>query len=337
MRVRSAQSPNHAISYLPVHPPSWASLPEDPLTYPRAQPLRTVPSILKLNCKSRCCCYPTRSEYSPLRSSEQRLCTIYTLTGAHCTLIELQPCPSCPRTLHRFIGPETRDLGIFNFNNRILFTHDLLDEYTSAYTSSETHFVGWVTTMSRRYTNHVSVRPFITEKMFRSVWFSYIQLQHLDVELQCPKCGLIPQDTIWDGVTLAFGRKHLLPSLCPPTISHKNSLRRDNVRYYSNLQWIPDQKLRKGIRKVIQGRSLVLQSEDEDDEADHSQSRTHMTEQAQRDLLHRIEVIPGVQDGMGKVDKSLEDVFGAYFGIQTLGAGIEPPAAYRRLLMQVCS
>jgi hypothetical protein len=173
--------------------------------------------------------------------------------------------------------------------------------------------------------------------MFRSAWFSYIRLQHLDIELQCPKCGVIPEDTIWDGVTLAFSQKHLLPSLRPPTISHENSLRRDNVHYYSHLQWIPDQKLRKAIRKVIQGRSLVLQAEGEGDEADDSQSRTSMTEKAQQDLLDRIEAIPGVEDGMGRLDASLKDVFRAYFGIQALGAGIEPPAVYRRLLVQVCS
>jgi hypothetical protein len=40
---------------------------------------------------------------------------------------------------------------------------------------------------------------------------------------------------------------------------------------------------------------------------------------------------------MSRLDKSLKDVFSAYFGIQALGAGIEPPAVYRRLLMQVCS
>ena len=34
MRVRSAiKSPDNAISHLPVHPPLWASLPDDPLTY----------------------------------------------------------------------------------------------------------------------------------------------------------------------------------------------------------------------------------------------------------------------------------------------------------------
>ncbi|KIM72577.1 hypothetical protein PILCRDRAFT_739791 [Piloderma croceum F 1598] len=118
-------------------------------------------------------------------------------------------------------------------------------------------------------------------------------------------------------------------------ISHENSLRCDNVRYYSHLQWIPDQKLRKAIRKVIQGRSLVLQSDDEDDEANDSQPRVNMTKRGQQDLLDRIEAIPGVQDGMSRLDKSLKDVFSAYFGIQALGAGIEPPAVYHRLLMQL--
>jgi hypothetical protein len=101
------------------------------------------------------------------------------------------------------------------------------------------------------------------------------------------------------------------------------------------MQWIPDQKLRKSIRKVIQGRSLILQSDDEDDEANDSQSQSNMTEKSQQDLLARIEAIPGVLNDLDKFAKSLKDVFGTYFGIQALGAGIEPPAVYRRLLVQV--
>jgi len=145
----------------------------------------------------------------------------------------------------------------------------------------------------------------------------------------------MPQDTIWDGVTLAFSQKHLLPSLRPPTILHENSLHHDEVRYYSHMQWIPDQKLRKAIQKVIRGRSLILQLDDEDDEANGNQSRSNMTEKNQQDLLDRIKAIPGVQDDLGKLDQSLKDVFTAYFGIQALGAGIEPPPVYRRLLVQV--
>ena len=109
VRVRNAiKSPDNAISHLPVHLPLWASLPDDPLTYPCAQLLCAVPGILELNDVSCCCCFPIRSAYYPLRPSEHHSCTIYTLTGTHCTWIELQLCPSCPRTLWRFIGPETR-------------------------------------------------------------------------------------------------------------------------------------------------------------------------------------------------------------------------------------
>ena len=223
MRVCSAiESPDNAISHLPVHPPLWAALPDNPFTYPHAQPLRAVPDILKLNDVSRCCCISIGSAYSPLCPSKHHLCTIYALTGALCTQIELQLCPLCSHTLQQFIGPETWNLGIFNFNNHILFTHNLLDKYTSAYTSSEMPFVGWVSTVSRRYMNHNSERPFVTEKMFRAVWFSYIQLQHLETVLQCHVCGPMPQDTIWDGMTLAFSQKHLLPSLQLPTILHEN-------------------------------------------------------------------------------------------------------------------
>jgi hypothetical protein len=145
----------------------------------------------------------------------------------------------------------------------------------------------------------------------------------------------MPQDTIWDGVTLVFSQKHLLPSLQPPTILHENSLHRNEVRYYSHMQWIPDQKLHKSIQKVIQGQSLILQSDNEDDEANDSQSRSNMTEKSQQDLLDHIKAIPGILNDLDKFAQSLKDVFSAYFGIQALGVGIEPPAIYQRLLVQV--
>lgn len=38
----------------------------------------------------------------------------------------------------RCIGPDLRTLGVSNYNNSILVSQELLDKYTSAYTSSET-------------------------------------------------------------------------------------------------------------------------------------------------------------------------------------------------------
>jgi len=101
------------------------------------------------------------------------------------------------------------------------------------------------------------------------------------------------------------------------------------------MQWIPDQKRRKSIRKVIQGQSLILQSDDEDDKANNSQSQSNMTEKSQQDLLDHIEAIPGILNDLDKFAQSLKNVFRAHFDIQALGVGIKPPAIYRRLLVQV--
>ena len=83
-------------------------------------------------------------------------CTIYNIMESYEATIELQVCSKCPPNRRRHVGPDCRTLGLFNYNNRILLTHDLLDDYTMAYTSSETPFVAWVGVVSRRYTRHMS-------------------------------------------------------------------------------------------------------------------------------------------------------------------------------------
>jgi hypothetical protein len=139
---------DQAISYLPILPPLWSALPRDNDMHCCPSPLQFIPCLLELDANASCYCSSPCTTYSPAHVSEVYFCTIYTITGAHSTSIQLQCCQTCPPHFRRFIGPETRDLGIFNFNNRILFTHDLLDEYTSAFASSETLFVAWVATMS---------------------------------------------------------------------------------------------------------------------------------------------------------------------------------------------
>jgi hypothetical protein len=270
--------------------------------------------------------------YSPTTAFEKYPCTIYTLTGAHESHVQLQRCSSCSR---RFIGPDPREFHLFNFNNRIILTHELLDEYTSMYTSSETPFVAWVTTLSRRYQQRQSPRPFLGEDLFRTIWFAYVRLQHLETKDECPVCGPIPNDTIWDGITLAFSQKHLLPSLCPPTLSSNKSLRRENVRYCTAQQLLTDSKLRKAIRKVILGRSLVLR-DGNDSGNEELHGGNNMSEKAANELLERIDSIPDVCDRLSNVNGALGRLFATHFGISALSLGCTPPAVYQRLFVQVC-
>jgi hypothetical protein len=172
--------------------------------------------------------------------------------------------------------------------------------------------------------------------MFRSVWFAYSQVQRLDTEMHCPECGIDPQDTIWDGVTLAFSQKHRLPSLRPPTMLHEKSLQRLAVRYRSGQQLIP-QALRKAVRFIIQGRSLVVNSDDDwsDDETENQSQKTSRSEKAKEDLMRRVAGIPDVCAKLAGVDRSLSALFTEVYGIAALLAGKEPPLAYKRLFIQV--
>jgi hypothetical protein len=278
-------------------------------------------------------------------------------------MIELQHCSSCRR---RFVGPDCRDLGLFNFNNHILFTHDLLEEYTSAYTTSETPFVAWVAVVSRRYQNHSSESRFVTEQMFRAVWFSYAKLLHLEGDMRCPQCGPSPENTIWDGVTLAFNRKHLLPTLQPPTVLHEDSILREKAHYLGCQQLLSDKALRKLMRKVLTGPSLVLAGSpvsdqsnvtteeavgvegegigggDDDDDGDiegylqRVVGRRERTakDRAKEDLFSRLEVIPSVHTKLLLVDTGLAEVFDRHYRLRTV-TSVPVPGVYSRLFMQV--
>ncbi|KAG6912196.1 hypothetical protein DXG01_016581, partial [Tephrocybe rancida] len=70
--------------------------------------------------------------------------------------------------------------------------------------------------------------------------------------MTCAKCGEAPEDVIWDGVTVGFSKKHVLDTLRPPTISHKDAPTRLN-EYNARQQVLLDGKLRKRLRTIVTG------------------------------------------------------------------------------------
>lgn len=278
------------------------------------------------------------------------------MTESYETQIELKPCGACPGGRYRSAGPDARNLGIFNYNNRILFTHDLLDDYTLAFTSSETPFAAWVGVVHRRYARFLPGRAFVKPEVFRAAWFAYAALQSLEADLQCPDCGPYPEDTIWDGVTLAFHQKHLLPSLQPPTLIHEKSIIR-NSRYLQDQPLLVNKNLRKLLQKVVAGRSLILtngfavnenadvwinEDEDNDNEEDDINITASQAARAEKakskvisDVCERIEAIPGLTSQLSSVNTCLGQLFLEHFGLQVITAGVAPPQVYLKLFKQV--
>ncbi|CAA7271054.1 unnamed protein product [Cyclocybe aegerita] len=130
-----------SISHWPVLVPIWASLSMDKVLYGRPPALKKPPPSILLDSYARCSCGAPAYEGDKIMTT----CTIYTIQEAFSCQIKLQKCPNqCSGSRSRYVGPNGAELGLFNYNNQMLFSHDLLDDYTLAYTSSESPFSLWV-------------------------------------------------------------------------------------------------------------------------------------------------------------------------------------------------
>ncbi|KAK7030894.1 hypothetical protein VNI00_014004 [Paramarasmius palmivorus] len=235
-----------AISFLPIMPPQWASLPTDPMLYKRADPTAAIPETIMMIAGSARACCTGRPEFDPTAPRMIRRCKIYTYTACIERSIEVQRCPNCPPRRHCFIGPDPRDLGIFNYNNSVLFSHELLDEYTNRSGTSETPFAAFVQCCARVYQGRNA--KFVGEDLLREAWFAYATLMHLTADMMCPKCGQEPENVIFDGVTLSFHKKHVTDTLQPPTYIDNSAPVRHRT-YPKTPQWLPASRNETPIRE----------------------------------------------------------------------------------------
>jgi hypothetical protein len=144
---------------------------------------------------------------------------VYTSTSALECKIQTVYCQVCVNTRGR-IGPDLGNYGILNWNNRIGFTHELFNTYTSQFTSSETPFFAFYQTIVNAYLEDNSPIDFCRLQTFQHAWFAFIRLQELDSSMQCSTCGPNPTVVIADGIAVSFPSHHV-ESLQPPTIPAK--------------------------------------------------------------------------------------------------------------------
>lgn len=249
------------------------------------------------------------------------------LTGAAEAVIEVQKCALCS---HRFIGPDCQELGIFNLNNRTLLAHDLLDDYTSAFSTSETPFVAWVQTVSHRYETRRAGIPFMSDKLFRQSWFSYMRLIQFGKDMMCSRCGPTPDITIWDGVTIAFSRKNLLPSLRPPTTIGSTSAVRNDVRLTQNLQIIGNRTARLMLLHVLKGPKLSQLFA-----GGSMPNPTDPNFERNKALVERWSKIPELIVSLKSVNLGLGKTFEAHFGLEAVRSGRSIPEVYFKIFLQV--
>jgi hypothetical protein len=143
---------------------------------------------------------------------------IYTLNGVIIKRIEVSYCVRCPKK-RGFLGPDLSDFGIFNWDNSIAFSHDILNEYTIRYTHSETPFRAFCEALVCSYERIRGNNSFVDPRTFQNAWFAFISLQKLTTvrPFSCTACGESPELVIADGVSLSFRADRIKPELNPPT------------------------------------------------------------------------------------------------------------------------
>ena len=209
-------STTNPISYRQIPPPAWIRLPQDIL---KEKPFRLgvcLPDLFSLNEISRCSCGSGQRG----GSVDIQEITIFTSTTAITKLIETEYCIDCRYTKGR-IGPDLNEHGLFNWNNRIAFSHELMNNYTSQFTTSSTPFFAFHQTIVNCYLSEESPVPFVTLHLFLSAYFAFRRLQDLEAKMECSICGSNPSIVIADGVSISFPR-HRVINLRPPTYTDKN-------------------------------------------------------------------------------------------------------------------
>ena len=115
------------ISHLPIQPPAWWRLPSDKITNGISFS-QQLPAVFQLDESSRCSCGYNGSYDETLKMVEPLV--IYTSTIAIQHSVETVYCNVCSNT-HGKIGPDLGKYGILNWNNKLAFSHQLLNSYTS--------------------------------------------------------------------------------------------------------------------------------------------------------------------------------------------------------------
>jgi hypothetical protein len=146
----------------------------------------------------------------------------------------------------------------------------------------------------------------------------------------CPQCGPSPKDVIWDGVTLAFSKQHLLESLRPPTtISPSNSDIRSNMRYYAQQQLIDSKAIRKMVRQAMKDPAAI-----EDDKLIEPKSLSKHVAAASA-MLEYLALMDTTTNELRKLNEGMATIFINHFNSVNVIVRQKVPSIVRHIFEQV--
>ncbi|KAK7015569.1 hypothetical protein VNI00_019063 [Paramarasmius palmivorus] len=247
----------NGVSYITIPPPRWCALPHE-AAYTAPKPMLPNSLFFPFSAtSSRCSCGCTFGDQQPLWVAHNIVPIIQPATlfdKDRCVQASVQviACPDCKHA-RRQVGPDLGEYGVFNWNNEMLFSHDLLNSFTSQSTSSETPFSAFCLTIRRAYMSHSVDMKFCSDETFIKVWIAFTRLQALNSGMACPTCGDSPEIVIADGISLSTHASKLTEHVQPPSHTNSNSEVITTISSYKAqaIVTIPKKDLRDVVKTIL--------------------------------------------------------------------------------------
>lgn len=159
-----------AVSHRRISPPEWLRLGNEP----RPPPHRRIPIQIFLDETARCCC--GSSFRDPAVPSVTGSVKVFGVQHARIVRIEMVKCQadSCRRNSHRFLIPDCSEYGLMIWSRYIALEHNLLFNYLSQFSRSETPMVTFVLSTRQNYEQTYSSHFFFSSNPSSHIpFFSY--------------------------------------------------------------------------------------------------------------------------------------------------------------------
>lgn len=263
-RAEAMERAERAVSHMRIGPPLWARIPADDAAGIKTHctPAR-IPDVLAFeeNEVPRCRC-GWAPDAAPHRSAIRQIdCVVYDILGAEPRKIEVVDCAVCPARYQQAAGPDLGTLGLFNHNNERIVTHRLLNNYSATFTKVASPFDAYVEVRARDYMEAQSAHLFMSADVFRTVWFSFVRLQHHDHAFECYICGRNPKVVVADGISAGFDVRHMRQCIRPPTTVDASSPVVADVVRHDPTTLIRDRKIRREAIAAVRWRKALRASQ----------------------------------------------------------------------------
>jgi hypothetical protein len=161
----------------PIKLPSWTNIEQDDRKGDDASVPKSFPTTLSPPSTNTCC--PRSTCQKPMRLVKfqphhvNSPCLLYTHDRALEVSVWNLHCDSCHADVFYDGGTD----GIFNWDNKHLVSHELLNHFTSLFSRMSVSWAAFVKTMRDRYADMKSAHPFLSDSLFSNIWRKFFEMQ----------------------------------------------------------------------------------------------------------------------------------------------------------------